>query len=99
MEHVSVLAKKGSNFVGNIVTRVENASILLLSNTLWILQNVTHSKPESVRDVWIMIDDISLTVVDKTILTSNEWLTDSHIRAVQYLLQQHPGISGFQSPT
>ena len=64
------------------------------------LTNVTHSKPESVRDVWIMIDDISLTVVDKTILTKNEWLTDSHIRAAQYLLQQqHPGISGFQSPT
>ena len=60
------------------------------------LTNVTHSKPGSVRDVWIMIDDISLTVVDKTILTTNEWLMDSHIRAAQYLLQQqHPGISGF----
>ncbi len=72
------------------------------------LTTVAHSKPEppsnlskpEPTDLWTTIDEYLLLNRDKVTLMSNDWLTDRHIGAAQYLLKrQHPNISGLQNTT
>ncbi len=50
-------------------------------------------------DNWMVVGETVLKRDDETDLISGEWLNDRDINAAQQILQQqHPDISGFQSP-
>ncbi len=51
------------------------------------------------KKIWTVVGQISLSITDKDILTSNMWLNDRHIDAAQTILRNTYGIAGLESPT
>ncbi len=46
------------------------------------------------KNIWTVVGQISLSITDKDILTSNMWLNDRHIDAAQTILRNTYGIAG-----
>ena len=63
------------------------------------LTTTDDASSSSSTDVWIKVGQTQLTVFDKEVVGSGEWLSDKHIHAAQQLLkQQNPCVGGLQDP-
>ena len=68
------------------------------SNPSKIINVQQESKCETTNtSVWTIVGSTILTMQDRRVLESEEWLSDKHIHAAQQLLKkQHPQIAGLQ---
>ena len=55
----------------------------------------TETSPLDFATKWVTIDDICLTVWNRKILETENWLNDQIINAAQNLLKKQHGVSGF----
>ena len=77
-----------------LCTAMCNLELRGRSKKLWALKDAKRAPSSS---LWI--SELGLTIQDKAIISSHDWLSDNHIQAAQTLLiQQFPCIGGLESP-
>ena len=81
----------------NLVTLERSVSTTFL-NIFVDLSNAEspETSPLDFATKWVTIDDICLTVWDRKILETENWLNDQVINATQKLLKKQHGVSGLQ---